>query len=239
MREEDCPHQEETHVEQRIDCWLSLFFPLNTSVPEANAEWLVGQIYVVFKSTRNVWILSPKALEELVHLRFKHTHADTSNSWMSHTHFSSAARLCWWWTKWSLALYMDRTSSHWSQPLAFYWIYQVSPYKCWLIYYRHCLSMHRNLLQCHSKRWLLSSPTFPHNTFCFPSACLRPSILSCCSLWTHFLRFCPKGDPSGIHHHDLCGIKLNLKLFTPRAINKKLYWQAHQWQMARMLESHL
>lgn len=36
-----------------------------------------------------------------------------------------------------------------------------------------------------------------------------------------FLRFCPRGDPSGIHH-SLCGITLNLKWFTHRAINENL-----------------
>lgn len=130
---DDCLCHEERHTEQRIDCCCYIFF-LYTSVPVTVADSLLGQIYVVFKSTRNVWILSPKALEELVHLRFEHTHTQTPPPPECHSCSSSAALLCWWWTKWSLAVYMDRTSSHWSQPLAFYWIYQVSPYKCWLIY---------------------------------------------------------------------------------------------------------
>lgn len=37
-----------------------------------------------------------------------------------------------------------------------------------------------------------------------------------------FLRSNPTGDPSGIHHHSLCSITLNLRLFTHRAINRKI-----------------
>lgn len=89
-----------------------------------------------------------------------------------HTCLSSAALLCWWWTKWSIAVYMDRTSSHWSQPLAFYWIFQVSPHKCWLVYYRHCL-----LMQSRSEWWLLSSSSLLWKHVLFPSSCINHQLM--------------------------------------------------------------
>lgn len=45
---------------------------------------------------------------------------------MNVTHaLTAAVLLCWWWAKWSIAMYMECSSAHRSQTLAFYWTYNI------------------------------------------------------------------------------------------------------------------
>lgn len=73
----DCPRHEEGHIEQRIDCWMSLcflfFYAFFLSLRMFIADWLQGQIYVVLKSTRNVWIYHQRLWRSL----HTHTHIHT------------------------------------------------------------------------------------------------------------------------------------------------------------------
>lgn len=156
----------------------------------------------------------------------------------------SAALLCWHWTKWSMALYMGRTSSHSSQTLAFIESTRFVQNKCWLIFTSPISAVQFTGLLFRVTS-LVPLQCFSLKTFFVFVSCISLSILSCYSpqLWSHFLWLCPGGDHFGIHQHGPCGIMLNLHWFTHRAINnnnnnlKKTCWQACQWSTAGMPDS--